>query len=150
MSFGDTGSFATFPFTPGFSFTQHMTYLTDIAEFDDRSEQRFLKATERELLLTYVFDSVGSATAAGISSWFAGAGGPYWRFLVADHCDVDASGVPAYYIARFVDNEIEHHLDLGGLGHHIGPITFAISRTEEDIGWGGEGVWGWGEEGWGG
>lgn len=149
MAFVGAGSFTIFPFTPGYSFTQGITYTTEIAEFDDRTEQRFLLADEREMLLTYVFDSVGSATAAGITSWFQGAGGPFLRFFVADHNNVSAAGVPTYYVARFADNELEHHLT-AGLQHHIGPITFTIARSDEDIGWGGEGVWGWGEGGWGG
>jgi hypothetical protein len=126
-----------------------MGYRTAVVGFDDRSEQRFLDAAERELLLTYVFDYVSSATAAGISSWFAGAGGPYWRFLVADHNEINAAGVPTHYIARFADNDLEHRLIAGGL-HQVGPVTFAAARTEAGIGWGGEGEWGWGGEGeWG-
>jgi hypothetical protein len=150
MSFGsDTGSFPTFPYTPGFSFVQRHAYRTSVVGFDDRSEQRFLEAEERELLLTYVFDYVNSATAAGINSWFAGAAGPYWRFLVANHNEVSPAGVPAYYIARFADNNLEQRLIAGGL-HQIEPITFAAARTEAGIGWGGEGEWGWDEGGWGG
>lgn len=74
------GPWLTYPFTPGYPFTMTQGYAVDAVAFEDTSEQRFARATERGGQFTYTMPHIDSATALAVSSWVQAAIGPATRF----------------------------------------------------------------------
>jgi hypothetical protein len=84
LNFGE-GPWLTFPFTPGFPAATDASYLVEVVEFEDMTEQRFLVDTNQRRQLIYSFTPNDSAQFGAIQSWFIAAGGRYERFVVLDH-----------------------------------------------------------------
>jgi hypothetical protein len=79
------GPWLTFPFTPGYPYQHAQAYAVEAPQFEDGTEQRFLRATEPGGQLTYTFPRVDSAMALAVSSWVQAAIGPATRFRVLEH-----------------------------------------------------------------
>jgi len=93
---------ATFPYTPGFVHGERIAYAVQINQFQDLTEQRYLRSRQQGLGLVYEFPFPSSALVAGITSFFQSVGGPAITFVAVDHRDASTHTV------RFASATLEH------------------------------------------
>ncbi len=77
------GPWVSWPYVPGLSTTDELSYAVNPVQFEDLTEQRFLRSQDRGLTIGYQFPAADSATVLGISSFYQAAG--LARFLVTDY-----------------------------------------------------------------
>jgi len=74
----------TFPYTPGYPFTDEKQFLVKIRRFEDLTEQRELHSRLAEHTMTMDFGRVDSQMASELASWFVARGGPFTAFALHD------------------------------------------------------------------